>query len=101
MNGQVQQAAKERLKQLLRRPGTIVWDATNLRQDLRAPLIQLGFDYGARVSIVALKTPVPTLEARNRKRQHPIPAAMLMRQLEKLEWPEINEAHGIVVWNSP
>jgi predicted kinase len=97
MNGQVMQAAKERLKLHLRRPGTIVWDATNLRHDLRAPLIQLGFDYGARVSIVILKTPIPTLESRNRKRQHPVPASVLARQLEMLEWPEIGEAHELLV----
>ena len=96
MNGQVMQAARERLKSHLRRPGTIVWDATNLRQDFRAPLLQLGFDYGAHVTIVPLKTPVPTLESRNRKRLHPVPASVLARQLEKLEWPDVSEAHEVV-----
>jgi predicted kinase len=95
MNGQVLQAAKERLKALLRRPGTVVWDATNLRQDLRAPLLQLGFDYGAHVVITVLKTPLPTLEARNRQRPHPVPASVLARQLEMLEWPEAGEAHDV------
>ncbi len=96
MNGQVLQAAKERMKFHLRRPGTIIWDATNLRQDLRAPLLQLGFDYGAHVTILTLKKPIPTLESRNRKRLHPIPVSVLARQLEMLEWPEVNEAHEVL-----
>jgi predicted kinase len=97
MNGQVIQAAKERLKFHLRRPGTVIWDATNLRQDLRAPILQLGFDYGAKVTLVALKTPLAVLEARNRKRPHPIPSSVLHRQIEMLEWPDASEAHEVVV----
>jgi predicted kinase len=96
MNGQVLQAAKERLKFHLRRPGTVVWDATNLRQDLRGPLLQLGFDYGARVTIHILKTAIPTLESRNRKRPHPVPFSVLARQLEMLEWPDVGEAHEVL-----
>ena len=96
MNGQVFQAAKDRLKFHLRRPGTVIWDATNLRHDLRAPLLQLGFDYGAYVTIVILKTSICTLESRNRKRLTPVPASVLARQLEMLEWPEISEAHELL-----
>ena len=96
MNGQVLQAAKERLKFHLRRPGTVIWDATNLRRDLRAPLLQLGFDYGARVTIMALKTAIPALDFRNRKRVHPIPASVQARQLEMLEWPDVDEAHEVL-----
>lgn len=98
MNGQVMQAAKESLKALLRRPGggTIIWDATNLRQDGRGWVAQLGFDYGAHVTIAAMQTPLSTLTARNRTRPHPVPAAVLERQIASLEWPTADEAHEVL-----
>lgn len=96
MNGQVMQAAKDQLKRLVRQPGQVIWDATNLRRDLRMPLLKLGRDYGARGSIVALKTTPATLEQTNRKRQHPVPGSVLARQIETLEWPEVDEAHELV-----
>ena len=97
MNGQVLQAAKEQLKTHLRGHGRIIWDATNLRRELRAGVLQLGFDYGAHVKIVALKNTIPALLARNQKRPHPVRESVLTRQLEMLEWPEVDEAHEIVV----
>jgi predicted kinase len=96
MNGQVIQAAKEQLKSHLRRQGHIIWDATNLRRELRSAILQLGFDYGAHVRIIALKTPLPTLLSRNKKRLHPIPESVLLRQCETLEWPDAEEAHEVV-----
>ena len=97
MNGQILQAAKERLKAALRGGGSIVWDATSLRAEMRSWVLQLGFDYGAHVTLVALQTPLSTLHSRNRKREHPIPISVLERQLETLEWPTASEAHELVV----
>ena len=97
MNGQVLQAAKELLKTHLRGNGRIIFDATKLRRELRAASLQLGFDYGAHVRIIALKNSIPTLQARNQKRPHPVPESVLMRQLEMLEWPDVDEAHKVVV----
>lgn len=96
INGRVMQAAKDQLKRLVRQPGQVIWDATNLRRELRMPLLKLGRDYGARGSIVALKTMPATLEQTNRKRQHPVPGSVLARQIETLEWPEVDEAHELV-----
>jgi AAA domain len=66
MNGQVIQAARERLKAELRAPVTantppLILDATHLRRELRATTVQLGIDYGARVSVVTLRTPISEL----------------------------------------
>lgn len=93
MNGQVLQAAKERLKDALRNGRSVVWDATNLRRDGRHWVTQLGYDYGAHVTLVALQTPVPILLTRNRRREHPVPAEVLHRQIESFEWPTADEAH--------
>lgn len=95
MNGQVLQAAKERLKDTLRNGRSVIWDATNTRRDGRHWVAQLGFDYGAHVTIVAFQTPPAVLLARNRKRPHPVPTAVLERQIESFEWPTADEAHAL------
>ncbi|MES2706740.1 MAG: AAA family ATPase [Verrucomicrobiota bacterium] len=97
MNGQVLQAARDRLKRHLRHGERVIFDATNLRRELRGPLLALGVDYGARTGIVALRTPFAELETRNRKREHPVPRAVLERQCSRLEWPEADEAHHLMI----
>jgi predicted kinase len=100
MNGQVIQAAKERLKAELRAPVTrdcppIILDATYLRRELRASAVQLGIDYGARVSLIALRTPVAELMRRNLSRPNPVPRSVLDRQIEVFEYPTVDEAHEV------
>jgi len=51
MNGQVLQAARERLKAALRHGGSVVWDATSLRAEMRGWVLRLGFDCGAHVTL--------------------------------------------------
>lgn len=97
MNGQVLQAAKERLKAAFRKGERVIFDATNLRRELRGSTLQLGIDYGAHTRILALQTPLTTLQNRNKKRQHPVRESVLQRQLEMLEWPELDEAHRVEI----
>jgi predicted kinase len=94
--GQVLQLAKERLRESLRAKEKVVWDATGLREDGRAMVLGLGHDYHAHTRIVAFATPPATLHRRNRKRQHMIPSAVIERQLDRMEWPNAWEAHGLV-----
>lgn len=96
MNGQVLQAAKEQIKQRLRQHRQVVWDATNLRRDFRAPLVQLGLDYGALVTLVVFQLPEVELFSNNRQRAHAVPEHILARQLEMLEFPHLNEAHRTI-----
>ncbi len=95
-NGEVLQEAKKQLRQGLREHRKIVWDATNIRRDLRRPIIQLGVDYHALVTLVVFQTPESELITRNRQREHPLPMAALQRQLDRLEWPYANEAHRLL-----
>lgn len=96
-SGEVRQEAKELLKSVLRRGGKAVWDATSLRRDFRAPLCQLGLDYGALVTLVVFaRTPQRCL-ARNQSRAHPVPPDVLQRQFDTYEWPEPSEAHRLLV----
>lgn len=94
-NGQVMQAAKERLKQALREKRNIIWDATNTRADGRKWVVDLGKDYGAFTKIICLQTPVRELLKRNQQRTHPVPTKALMQQIERMEYPFLNEAHSV------
>ena len=96
-NGAVRQAAREALRAGLRAGQRVVWDATSLRAELRAPLIALGQDYGALVTLVWLRTPPAELRRRNRSRAHPVPEGILEGQIEALQVPEVDEAHRLLV----
>ncbi|RYD34107.1 MAG: HD domain-containing protein, partial [Verrucomicrobiaceae bacterium] len=99
MNGQVLQEAREQVKRHLRSGdgGRVIFDATNLRRELRSSLLELATDYGATTTIVALRTPLAELENRNRGRPHPVPRSVLVRQCERLEWPDAHEAHELII----
>lgn len=93
LNGQVLQAAKERLRAELRRKGKVVWDATNTRRDFRRVPLGLGLDYGALLTLVVFQPPVSTVFGRNPARQHTVPASVLAQQIENAEFPYRPEAH--------
>lgn len=94
-NGQVMQAAKERLKQALREKKNIIWDATNTRVDGRKWVVDLGRNYGAFTRIVCLQTQISELIKRNKKRTNPIPTKALLHQIERMEYPFLDEASNV------
>jgi len=94
-NGQVFQLAKERLKDALRRRVSIVWDATSLRSDGRSQVLGLGHDYHAATRLITFATTPKSANRQNKARQHPIPTSVLERQIDRLEWPFIWEAHEV------
>lgn len=96
-NGEVRRLAKDRLREGLRRKQKIVWDATTLRRDFRDALTKLAFDYGGLVTIVCFPRSPAAYHRRNRERDRPVPAAVLDRQLETLQWPERVEGHRWLV----
>lgn len=96
MNGRVQQAAREQLKAHLREHKKVVWDATNLRHDFRAPILELGRRYGAATTLVVFQAPEAEFFANNRARAHAVPENVLARQLGMLEFPYLSEAHRTV-----
>ena len=93
INGQVLQAAKERLRVVLRRGGKIVWDATNTRRDFRRVPLSLGLDYGALTTLVVFQPPVSTVFARNPARTYSVPPQVIAQQVENAEFPYFPEAH--------
>ena len=96
-NGQVLQLAKERFKACLRDRRDVVWDGTNIREDGRSMIVQLARDYHAHTRLVVFAAPLDQVRRRNRKRKDAIPVKALEAQIDRFEWPEIWEAHDVVV----
>jgi len=96
-NGRVVHLAKERLKDALRQHQDVIWDATCLRREHRAALLQLGFDYRALVALVAFQVPEPELGLRNRARSQPVLTQVLADQIRAFDWPYLDEAHEVTV----
>lgn len=94
-NGEVMQLAKEQLRVGLRAKKRIVWDATTIRADGRSMVVDLAHDYHAATRIVAFACPPELILERNRNRQNSVRANVLQRQLDRLQWPEIWEAHEV------
>lgn len=98
-NSKVVQLAKEQLKKSLRNHGKIVWDATNLRRDFRQQIIDLSRKYGALVTLAIFQCPESIYFERNRERDHSIPDDVLTRQLELIEFPELDESDRTLIIN--
>ena len=95
-NGAVLQSARSLLKSLLSQNKNIVWDATSLRKDHRAALIQTGIKYGALVSVRAYIASEKVLYQRNNKRMNPVPEKVLQKQMESYQIPSVEEAHKLI-----
>lgn len=95
-NDRVLAEARERLKASLRGHRPVVWDATSLRHDFRSRVAGLGFDYGALITLVVFHLDLEDYHRRNRARPHAVPNKILDGQLERMEWPELDEAHRVL-----
>lgn len=95
VNGQVLQAAREALREGLRRKKHVVWDATSLRRDQRSQVLGLGHDYGALTEIQVLWVAPAQFSQRNQGRGRVVNPAVLADQLHLLEFPEVDEAHEV------
>ena len=96
LNSKILHLAKDQLKTLLRSDSKIVWDATGLRRDFRQQVISLSRQYGALVTLVVFHCPETIYFKRNRQRRHSIPQNVLIRQLQVMEFPEIDESDRIL-----
>ncbi|MEM7152182.1 MAG: AAA family ATPase [Myxococcota bacterium] len=93
--GKVIDVARSRAREHLRRDQPFVWDATSLTRSLRARIVNLGLDYGARVRVVHVEAPADLLFERNRDRPYPVPNAVLERMIQRWDPPDPTEAHEI------
>lgn len=93
--GAVLQAAREQARVLLRQQQPFVWNATNLRRERRAPLVDLCNAYRARVRIVYVEVDQTTLLRQNRERERAVPVAVIERMLKGWEVPDSTEAQSV------
>lgn len=93
--GRVVQEAKALAKQYLARKTGFVWNATNISQFIRTPLIDLFLDYGADVKVVYCEAPLADLLKRNGKRKEPVFEDAILRMIDKLEVPRGWEATAV------
>lgn len=92
-NDRVLHEARDRLRAALRAKKKVVWDATSLRKDFRKRVASLGFDYGALVTFVVIHAPLEVIRKRNRQRGQAVDEFVWAHQLERIQWPELHEAH--------
>ncbi|GCE17626.1 AAA family ATPase [Dictyobacter kobayashii] len=93
--GHVVQLARERAREYMRQGQSFVWNATNTTHLLRRQLIDFFISYKARVHIVYLEAPYDVIIKRNHERSASVPVAVIDKLLNKLEIPDITEAHQV------
>ena len=94
--GLVVQQAKEQARVYLRVKQSFIWNATNITRTIRQPLIQLFAQYKAKIKLIYLECEFNELFRRNKKREHPLPKAAIIKMLKRLDVPEPFEAHEVV-----
>ena len=95
-NSKIVHLAKEQLKTLLRTHSKVVWDATGLRRDFRQQVIGISRKYGALVTLVVFHCPETIYFERNQQRGNSIPEKILIRQLQQMEFPELDESDRLI-----
>ena len=68
-----------------------------LREISAFEVINLSRNYGALVTLVVFHCPEDIYFQRNRERRHSIPEDLLVRQIEQMEFPELDEGDRTLV----
>ena len=72
----------------------------NITRQVRAPLIDLFYSYGARTHVVYLHAPLHRLLQQDRPAEEQVPRSVLLSLFEKLEVSDLTEAHRVTVVES-
>ena len=78
-------ACRHCAREHLRAGRSFVWNATNVSRRIRAKCTRIFADCRARIRIVYVEVPEPTLRAQNLAREAPVPVRVLDALLEKWE----------------
>jgi len=93
--GRVVQEAKEQAREYLRKGQDFIWNATNITRLMRQQLVDLFTLYDAKVKIVYVEKPYDVWRNQNKNREYSLPEGILDRMLQKLEIPQLTEAHDV------
>ena len=91
----VGERARAIAKEYMRAEKSFVWNATNLSRQLRSSLISLFSAYQARIRIVYLEVSWEESLRRNHSRAANVPEAVIGRMRDRLEVPDLTEAHQV------
>ncbi len=94
--GRVIQYAKEMAKKYMRKKNSFIWNATNVTKMIREQLVDLFVSYGAKVKIVYIEAPYQEIIKRNSDRDKPVPEKIIEKLIDKLEVPDVTEAHEVL-----
>jgi len=94
--GKVIQYAKEMAKKYMRNKNSFIWNATNITRMIREQLVDLFISYGAKVKIAYLEAPYEEIILRNSGRDKPVPDKIIEKLIDKLEVPDVTEAHEVL-----
>jgi predicted kinase len=94
--GRVVEAARELAKGYLRERRSFIWDATAFTKEMRGKTIDLCRLYDYAIRIVAVDTSCEIQTRQNKDREHPVPASIIGRMLDKWEFPRPDEYHELV-----
>ncbi|WP_310481434.1 AAA family ATPase [Chamaesiphon sp. VAR_48_metabat_403] len=93
--GAIVNAGRALAKGYLQSETPFIWNATNIIKPIRSGLIRLFAGYGARIRIVYLEVPIDRVLQQNRDRKAQVPNAVIHRFRDRLEIPDITEAHQV------
>lgn len=91
--GKIVQAGRDLAKGYLQSETPFIWNATNIVKPIRSGLIGLFAGYGARIRIVYLEVPLAQVLRQNRDRTAQVPEAVIHRDRDRLEIPDLTECH--------
>jgi predicted kinase len=94
-NGRIIQQAIEQAKQYLRNGESFAWNATNITRQMREQLIDQFTVYKARITLVYVEVPYSKLLSQNKAREYCLPDSVIERMIDKLEVPNMWEAHDL------
>lgn len=93
--GRVAQAARERCREHLRSGTSFAFNATNILRATRTRWLELFVDYHARIELVYLEPPFPTLLRQNRARDKAVPEGAVRKLAARCEPPTWLEGHRL------
>jgi predicted kinase len=93
--GEVIQGARERCREFLRSSRSFAFNATNLLRQTRQRWIDLFANYNARIEVVYIEPPLPTILDQNSRRERPVPEKIIRGLADRYEPPTWTESHGL------
>ena len=97
--GKIIQISRERSKEFCRKKQSFIWNATSLTVQIRATLVGIWLPYKPKIHIIYLHKNINKILADNYQRQEmaQVPTNKVMNMFERLEFPNLTEAHEISI----